>query len=135
MPPNNPAYMNSNGIWTSSSSLPPPSYDNIYESSIPVPINPPPDYDSTLVNNKTVKNPKSDELIVAYRPASNDSEQQLQNQQQNQQLQQQPNDQLQTANDEQIVIVLKSDYNNANTNRTSKSNLADDIKHETEEVK
>ena len=48
--------INSNGadgIWTTA--YPPPAYDNIYESSLPV--NPLPDYDSTL-NNQTKEEKK-----------------------------------------------------------------------------
>jgi hypothetical protein len=41
------------GIWTAS--YPPPAYDNIYETSMP--INPPPDYDFTIKNNGKLKNP------------------------------------------------------------------------------
>lgn len=48
------------GIWTTA--YPPPSYDNIYENSLPV--NPLPDYDSTL-NNNQIKDEKKDEPIDA----------------------------------------------------------------------
>lgn len=48
------------GIWTTA--YPPPSYDNIYENSLPV--NPLPDYDSTL-NTNQIKDEKKDEPIDA----------------------------------------------------------------------
>lgn len=52
----------SGGIWTTA--YPPPSYDNIYENSLPV--NPLPDYDSTL--NNQIKDEKKDEPIDAESP-------------------------------------------------------------------
>jgi hypothetical protein len=52
----NQGYLNENGLWVCA--FPPPSYENIQESSFP--INSPPDYDSTAV--KIIKMNKGKEM-------------------------------------------------------------------------
>jgi hypothetical protein len=100
-------------IWTAS--YPPPAYDNIYETSMP--INPPPDYDFTIKNNAKLKSPNKLE-----------SNSQISNQAQtHQHQQQQPSSQA--NHNSEITTIINPLFNPNLTN--SNSNMSPEAESST----
>ena len=139
----NASEANINSVWTTSS-YPPPSYENIYDSSLPI-VNSPPDYDSAQKsklnfanssNNNSANNSNKQEPIVVYRSSntSNSAETQQEANQQEAQTDNittvvnplfslditNANSNSHGSNEDEVTIEFKSDTNQINVNNEHK---------------